>query len=100
MRRSNATWGRRETTMAKRKRHSRAEIASKLAQANDLATQGKLQSAIARTLGVSVMTLHRWRKASQGPQPAHAVVQFNGPPRGQAIEWLNSSSKIHGCGAW
>jgi len=69
--------------MAKRKKHSRAEIASKLAQANDLATQGKLQSAIARTLGVSVMTLHRWRKASQGPQPAHAVVQFNGPPRSQ-----------------
>jgi transposase len=69
--------------MAKRKKHSRVEIASKLAQANDLATQGKLQSAIARTLGVSVMTLHRWRKASQGPQPAHAVVQFNGPPRGQ-----------------
>jgi transposase len=39
------------------------EIATKLAQANDLATQGKLQSEIAPTLGVSVMTLHRWRKA-------------------------------------
>jgi putative transposase len=35
-----------------------------------LATQGKLQSEIARTLGVSVMTLHRWRKAPPGPQPA------------------------------
>jgi transposase-like protein len=45
------------------------EIATKLAQANDLATQGKLQSEIARTLGVSVMTLHRWRKAPPGPQP-------------------------------
>jgi transposase len=54
--------------MAKKKRHSRVEIASKLAQANDLATQGKLQSEIARTLGVSVMTLHRWRKAP-GPRP-------------------------------
>ena len=43
--------------MAKKKRHS-----------NDLATQGKLQSEIARTLGVSVMTLHRWRKAP-GPRP-------------------------------
>jgi putative transposase len=53
--------------MAKKKRHSRMEIARKLAQANDLATQGKLQSEIARTLGVSVMTLHRWRthKANQ-----------------------------------
>jgi putative transposase len=56
--------------MAKKKRHSRVEIASKLTQANDLTTQGKLQSEIARTLGVSVMTLHRWRKAPPGPQPA------------------------------
>jgi len=56
--------------MAKKKRHSRVEIATKLAQANELATQGKLQSEIARTLGVSVMTLHRWRKAPPGPQPA------------------------------
>jgi putative transposase len=57
--------------MAKKKRHSRAEIATKLAQANELATQGKLQSEIARALGVSVMTLHRWRKAPPGAQPAH-----------------------------
>jgi hypothetical protein len=56
--------------MIKRKRHSRAEIATKLAQANGLATQGKLQSEIARALGVSVMTLYRWRKAPPGPQPA------------------------------
>src|SRR5437016_10585459 len=55
-----------QAAMAKRKRHSRVEIASKLAQANDLATQGKLQSEIARILGVSVMTLHRWRKAPPG----------------------------------
>jgi putative transposase len=55
--------------MANKKRHSRVEIASKLTQA-DLATQGKLQSEIARTLGVSVMTLHRWRKAPPGPRPA------------------------------
>jgi putative transposase len=62
--------GRMQTAMAKKKRHSRVEIASKLAQANDLATQGKLQSEIARTLGVSVMTLHRWRKAPPEPQSA------------------------------
>jgi putative transposase len=52
------------TVMAKKGKHSKAEIASKLAQAGELATQGKLQSEIARTLGVSVMTLHRWRKLS------------------------------------
>jgi putative transposase len=49
--------------MATNKKHSKAEIVSKLSQASDLAEQGKLQSEIARTLGVSVMTLHRWRKA-------------------------------------
>src|SRR6266478_4851253 len=60
---------RKRKVMAKRK-HSRLEIATKLARANELATRGKLQSEIARTLGVSVMTLHRWRKALPGPQPA------------------------------
>jgi transposase-like protein len=59
--------------MAKKKRHSRVEIVSKLAQANDLATQGKLQSEIARTLGVSVMTLHRWRKAPGSRPPLVAT---------------------------
>jgi hypothetical protein len=38
--------------MAKKKRHSSVEIATKLAQADDLATQGKLKSEIAgRTRG-------------------------------------------------
>ena len=72
--------GRTQAAMAKKKRHSRVEIASKLAQANDLATQGKLQSEIARTLGVSVMTLHRWRKAPPGPQPALVAIHEAGRP--------------------
>ena len=60
-----------QDAMAKQKRHSKVEIATKLAQADDLASQGKPQSEIARTLGVSVMTLHRWRKAPPpAPQPA------------------------------
>ena len=49
------------------------EIATKLAEASDLATQGKPQSEIARTLGVSVMTLHRWRNAPPRPQSALAA---------------------------
>jgi putative transposase len=69
-----------QAAMAKRKRHSRVEIATKLAQANDLATQGKLQSEIARTLGVSVMTLHRWRKAPPGPRPALIATHEAGLP--------------------
>ena len=67
--------------MAKKKRHSRAEIATNLAQANDLAIRGRLQSEIARTLGVSVMTLHRWRKAPPGAQPAHETGE-SGQTRG------------------
>ena len=69
-----------QAAMAKKKRHSRAEIATKLAQANDLATRGKVQSEIARTLGVSVMTLYRWRKASPGPRPALVATHEAGQP--------------------
>jgi len=46
----------------KSKRHSRGEISAKLEQAGMLAAAGKVQSEIAKALGVSVMTLHRWRK--------------------------------------
>lgn len=45
-------------------KHTRAEIAAMLAQASDMAAKGKLQNEIADTLGKSVMTLHRWRKAT------------------------------------
>ena len=69
-----------QAAMAKKKRHSRVEIATKLAQASDLAIQGKLQSEIARTLGVSVMTLHRWRKAPPGPQPEFVATHEAGGP--------------------
>jgi putative transposase len=72
--------------MAKRKRYSRVEIATKLVQANDLAAQGKLQSEIARTLGVSVMTLYRWHKAPPSPQfalvAAHDASQPDRTPGG------------------
>ena len=40
-----------QAAMAKKRRHSRAEIATKLAQANELATRGRLQSEIARRGG-------------------------------------------------
>jgi putative transposase len=49
--------------MAQKKRHSNAEIAAKLTQADLLAKGGSTQGDIARALGVSVMTFHRWRKA-------------------------------------
>src|SRR5262245_38958303 len=62
------------------KHHSRVEVAKKLAQANGLARQGKLQSEIARSLGVSVMTLHRWRKAQSGLQRGLVAINGAGQP--------------------
>lgn len=56
--------------MAKKKRHTEAEIAVKLRQANALVAEGRTQREIARDLGISIMTYHRWRKAqAQRPQP-------------------------------
>jgi transposase-like protein len=52
-----------------KQRHSKSEIASKLAQADELSQQGKLQSEIAKSLHVSVTTLHRWRKAADHANP-------------------------------
>jgi putative transposase len=46
-----------------RKRHSREEVSTKLSKADELFERGKTQAEIARTLGVSAMTYHRWRKA-------------------------------------
>jgi len=85
--------------MAKKAKHSKAEIAAKLAQAGDLATQGKLQSEIARTLGVSVMTLHRWRKMSVAPRAAAAGLsepsQFDqAPPAGRITELQLENSRL------
>src|SRR4029077_8881277 len=59
-----------QTVMTRKKRYSAGEIAAKLAQAEELAEQGKLQSEICRTLDISVMTLHRWRK--QQPDQVHS----------------------------
>jgi putative transposase len=86
------------TLMAKKGKHSKAEIGAKLAQADELATQGKLQSEIARTLGVSVMTLHRWRKmppATPGaPAGPNDPSQFDQPPHGHIAELQLENSRL------
>jgi putative transposase len=65
-------------------KHSPAEIAAKLRQANELATQGKRRSEILRALGISSMTYHRWRKdrsiASQPPEPRGPVAASDASP--------------------
>ena len=50
-----------------RKKHSREEIATKLSKADELHERGKTKAEIARTLGVSAMTYHRWRKTRSQP---------------------------------
>jgi hypothetical protein len=62
--------------MNNRKKHTKEEISTKLAQASEMARQGRLQSEIASNLGVSVMTLHRWRKPlAKSAAPSLAPVE-------------------------
>lgn len=65
--------------MATRQRHTAAQVAAKLAMADEMAAQGRLHGDIARSLGVSLMTYHRWRKARgaiarPAPRPVIDVV--------------------------
>jgi putative transposase len=84
--------------MAKKGKHSKSEIAAKLTQAEELATQGKLQSEIARTLGVSVMTLHRWRKMPPVALAVPAVVnhthRFDQAPQTRIAELQLENSRL------
>ncbi len=51
------------------KRHASVEVATKLAHADELAAKGKTQSEIAKAIGVSIMTYHRWKKSLRGAAP-------------------------------
>ncbi|MFZ0426185.1 MAG: helix-turn-helix domain-containing protein [Xanthobacteraceae bacterium] len=65
----------------KKKRHTDAEIISKMQEASALAAHGHNQSDIAEALGISVMTFHRWRKAmAQQQQPRLASIAETTPP--------------------
>jgi transposase-like protein len=83
-----------EATAMPKQKKSKAEIAKKLAQANRLARQGKLQSEIARTLGVSAMTLHRWRKALLEARPARKADQPDPTRSGDQIAQLQLENSL------
>src|SRR5262249_37224880 len=68
------------------------------AQANKLATRGRLQSEIARTLGVSVMTLHRWRKAPPGSQPASRELDRTRGANGRIAELQLENARLRRLG--
>jgi putative transposase len=70
----------------KKQRHTMAEIAAKLEEADAMSAQGRLHGDIAKALGVSVMTYHRWRKARKEshvrtgePFPVPTPSQQGGP---------------------
>ena len=44
-----------------RKRHTPEEIMTKLREPDEALTQGKTVEDVAKSVGVSLMTLHRWR---------------------------------------
>jgi hypothetical protein len=76
----------------KKQRHTTAEIAAKLGEADAMSAQGRLHGDIAKALGVSVMTYHRWRKArkeSHGrtSEPLHLPV----PSQPSGMETMSSA---------
>jgi transposase len=81
-----------------RKKHSKAEVAAKLVQADDFARQGILQREIAGRLGVSLMTLHRWRKAPALPGTISSEPEeLAGFEEELVNDVQNSNSKTLGC---
>jgi hypothetical protein len=66
------------------KKHSREEILSKLARADELARTGNSQVDVCKALGVSVMTLHRWRKLPLPRQEANVFQDNAGEGVGSA----------------
>ncbi len=60
------------------KRHTEAEITVLLDQAQEMADQGTLHGDIAKSLGVSLMTYHRWRKARGASRPASLAAEGHG----------------------
>jgi|SRR5580692_1477077 putative transposase len=53
-----------------KKRYSATETAAKLEEAGTLTAAGQTQNVIAKALGISVMTLHRWRRAQHSRSPS------------------------------
>lgn len=81
--------------MAARRRHTAAQVAAKLAAADEMAGQGRFHGDIAKSLGVSVMTYHRWRKAREAAAtPAAPGVQNDSEQARQIRELQNENARL------
>jgi putative transposase len=61
------------------KKHSPEEVLGKLGHANELAQRGLSQIEICNELGVSIMTLHRWKKLPMRHFGAHSARETLSP---------------------
>lgn len=61
---------------AKMKRHDSEEISRLLRQAEEMMKGGMSQKDVCRSLGISVMTFHRWRKQLPAFEAAHPPEQL------------------------
>jgi putative transposase len=59
-------------------KHTPEQITAKLGEAEALAAAGRTQAEIAKVLGVSVMTFHRWRHARAQKCAATSGHEFSG----------------------
>lgn len=74
------------------KRHTTEEIAEKLRQAAIMADRGLSQSQICKSLGVSVMTFHRWRK--QLPAYANETVAAGSKNASDGADTVSSRGAV------
>jgi putative transposase len=63
----------------RKQRHTVEEIAAKLEDADAMLAQGRLHADVAKALGISVMTYHRWRKARGASQIPVATTSETSP---------------------
>ena len=68
------------------RKHSSEEIRAMLDTANDLARSGLRQSEICSGLGISVMTLHRWRKQPLGAHSEFTSIVPHSEPEADHAE--------------
>ena len=71
----------------KQHRHTLEEIAAKLDEADAMSARGTLHGDIAKALGISVMTYHRWRKARDSSRSAVVLSS-------RAIETITPTNRI------